>query len=115
MSSAPPVVTPGPARPESAISPETVRKIATLARLRLPDADLGLWSRQLSRIVEYIDQLKRIPEEAFGARAAGTATPLRDDASRPGHGDEALEPNAPRRLHGYGVVPRVVGPGQGEG
>ena len=111
MSSAPPVVTPGPARPESAISPETVRKIATLARLRLPDEELGLWSRQLSRIVEYIDQLKRIPEEAFGAPAAGPATPLRDDTPRPGHGEEALEANAPRRLHGYGVVPRVVGQG----
>jgi|KBSMisStaDraftv2_1062788.scaffolds.fasta_scaffold835372_2 aspartyl-tRNA(Asn)/glutamyl-tRNA(Gln) amidotransferase subunit C len=97
----------------SAVTPETVRQIATLARLRLPEQDLALWSRQLSRILDYIDQLKRIPEEAFGAPAAGPATPLRDDASRPGHGEEALEANAPRRLHGYGVVPRVVGSGQG--
>jgi aspartyl-tRNA(Asn)/glutamyl-tRNA(Gln) amidotransferase subunit C len=106
MSSAPPVVT-----PERAVGPETVRQIAALARLRLPDADLAVWSGQLSRIVEYIDQLKRIPEEAFGAAPAGPATPLRDDTTRPGHGEEALEANAPRRLHGYGVVPRVVGQG----
>lgn len=95
----------------SAVTPETVRQIAALARLRLPEPDLALWSRQLSRIVEYIGQLERIPEEAFGAAAAGPATPLRDDAPRPGHGEEALEANAPRRLHGYGVVPRIVGSG----
>jgi aspartyl-tRNA(Asn)/glutamyl-tRNA(Gln) amidotransferase subunit C len=95
----------------SLVTPETVRAIAALARLRLPEEDLGLWSRQLSRIVEYIDQLKRIPEEAFGEAVSGSATPLRDDAPRPGHGAEALEANAPRRLHGYGVVPRVVGSG----
>lgn len=100
MSSAPPVVT-----------PDVVREIAALARLRLPEEELALWSRQLSRIVEYIDQLKRIPEEAFGTGAADPATPLRDDDPRPGHGEEALEANAPRRLHGYGVVPRVVGAG----
>jgi aspartyl-tRNA(Asn)/glutamyl-tRNA(Gln) amidotransferase subunit C len=97
----------------SLVTPETVRQIAGLARLRLPEEDLPLWSRQLSRIVDYIDQLKRIPEEAFGAPASGPTTPLRDDAPRPGHGEEALEANAPRLLHGYGVVPRVVGPGQG--
>jgi len=97
--------------PPSTVTPETVRQIAALARLRLPEKDLGLWSRQLSRIVEYIDQLERIPEEAFGAAVPGPATPLRDDAARPGHGEESLEANAPRRLHGYGVVPRVVGQG----
>lgn len=95
----------------SVVTPEAVRQIAALARLRLPEEDLGLWSRQLSRIVEYIDQLRQIPEEAFGKPAPGPVTPLRDDVPRPGHGDEALEANAPRRLHGYGVVPRVVGQG----
>jgi aspartyl-tRNA(Asn)/glutamyl-tRNA(Gln) amidotransferase subunit C len=97
--------------PSSAVTPETVRQIAALARLRLPEGDLDLWSRQLSRIVEYIGQLERIPEEAFGPPAAAPATPLRVDASRLGHGEEALEANAPRRIHGYGVVPRVVGSG----
>lgn len=95
----------------SVVTPEVVRQIAALARLRLPERDLAVWSGQLSRIVEYIDQLKQIPEEAFGAPASGPPTPLRDDVSRPGHGEEALEANAPRQLHGYGVVPRVVGQG----
>lgn len=100
MSSGPPLVT-----------PEVVRKIAELARLRVPEGDLPLWSEQLSRIVGYIDQLEAIPEEAFGHPAAGEPTPLRADEPRQGDGPQALEANAPRRLHGYGVVPRVVGTG----
>ena len=93
------------------VTPEVVRQIAALARLRLPEGELPLWSGQLSRIVDYIDQLKQIPEDAFGKTASDPATPLREDLPRPGHGEEALEANAPRRIHGYGVVPRVVGQG----
>ncbi len=93
------------------VTPETVREIAALARLRVPEPELPRWSEQLSRIVGYIDQLKQIPEEAFSTAAAGFPTPLRDDTPRPGQGEEALRANAPRQIHGYGVVPRVVGPG----
>jgi len=97
------------------VTPEVARRIAELARLRLPETDLPLWSGQLSRIVAYIDQLAAIPEEAFGTAASGPATPVRADEPLPGPGKEALEANAPRLLHGYGVVPRVVGSGSGSG
>lgn len=93
------------------VTPAVVRKVAELARLRVPDEDLTRWAGQLSRIVGYIDQLAAIPEEAFAAAAPAGATPVRPDVPRPGEGEAALEANAPRRLHGYGVVPRVVGAG----
>jgi len=95
----------------SVVTPEVVRKVAELARLRLPAEDLPRWTQQLSRIVGYIEQLRQIPEEAFAAPGAAPATPVRDDASREGMGNEALAANAPRQMHGYGVVPRVVGSG----
>jgi len=85
-----------------------VRQIAALARLRVPDSELGLWTRQLGRIVAYIDQLKKIPEEALPP-GDPDATPFRSDDPRPGGGLAALEANAPRLAHGLGVVPRVVG------
>ena len=98
--------------PSSAVvTPEVVRKVAELARLRLPEEDLPLWTGQLSRIVGYIDQLRQIPEEAFAAPSGVHATPVRDDVPRPGRGAEALARNAPPQAHGYGVVPRVVGTG----
>jgi aspartyl-tRNA(Asn)/glutamyl-tRNA(Gln) amidotransferase subunit C len=95
----------------SVVTPDVVRKVADLARLRVAENDLGRWAEQLSRIVSYIDQLAAIPDEAFAEAAPADATPLRSDEPRPGRGEEALAANAPRRLHGYGVVPRVVGPG----
>jgi aspartyl-tRNA(Asn)/glutamyl-tRNA(Gln) amidotransferase subunit C len=92
----------------SSVGPEVVRKIAALARLRVPDAELSTWSRQLSRIVSYIDQLTELPEEDFRARPP-EPTPLRADSASDGEGQRALETNAPALLHGHGVVPRVVG------
>ncbi len=91
------------------VTPEVVRKVAELARLRVPEGDLALWTDQLDRIVSYIDQIERIPEHAFGKPPAPPPTPFRGDQSRPGRGREALEQNAPRRYEGFGVVPRVVG------
>jgi aspartyl-tRNA(Asn)/glutamyl-tRNA(Gln) amidotransferase subunit C len=95
----------------SVVTVEVVRKVADLARLRLPDEDLPRWTEQLSRILAYIDQLAAIPESAFGPSRPGPATPVRPDAPVDGGGLEALEANAPRQVHGYGVVPRVVGSG----
>lgn len=93
------------------VTPEVVRKVAELARLRLPEADLPLWTGQISRVIGHIEQLRQIPEEAFASPAAAPATPVRGDEPRDGHGAEAFAGNAPRQVHGYGVVPRVVGAG----
>ena len=93
------------------VTVEVVRKVADLARLRLPEQDLPRWTEQLSRILAYIDQLAGIPEAAFRPARPGPATPTRKDDPVAGAGLEALEANAPRQVHGYGVVPRVVGSG----
>ncbi len=85
--------------------------MAGLARLRLPPDELGRWTEQLSRIVGYIEQLKQIPEETFAAPRGAPATAAREDVPRDGRGGEALAANSTRRMHDYGVVPRVVGSG----
>jgi aspartyl-tRNA(Asn)/glutamyl-tRNA(Gln) amidotransferase subunit C len=93
------------------VTPEVVRGVAELARLRLPEADLPLWTGQLSRVVGHIEQLRQIPEEVVAAPSGVHATAVRDDVPREGRGAEALAQNSPRQAHGYGVVPRVVGTG----
>ena len=95
----------------SVVTPEVVREVASLARLRLPEDDLPKWTEQLSRIVGYIEKLKQIPEEAFAAPRGTPATPAREDVPKDGRGKEALAANAPRLMHDYGAVPRVVGSG----
>jgi aspartyl-tRNA(Asn)/glutamyl-tRNA(Gln) amidotransferase subunit C len=97
---------------DRAVTPVVVRKVALLARLRLPEEEIPLWSDQLSRIVSYIDQIERIPEEGPTAESAVPPTPLRPDEPRPGGGRTALEANAARQVDGFGVVPRVVGSGE---
>jgi len=99
----------------STVSPEIVRQIAALARLRVPEAELPAWTQQLSRIVAYIDQLREIPEEGPGVSDV-LPTPLRADEPLAGPGLPALKANAPRLSHGLGAVPRVVGgrPAPGE-
>jgi aspartyl/glutamyl-tRNA(Asn/Gln) amidotransferase C subunit len=93
----------------STVTPDVVRRIAALARLRLPESEVPLWAGSLDRIVSYIDQLKELPDDAASARDVLPATPFRPDVSRPGLGDRALEENSGRTAHGFGVVPRVVG------
>jgi aspartyl-tRNA(Asn)/glutamyl-tRNA(Gln) amidotransferase subunit C len=96
----------------SAVTPDIVRRIAALARLRVPEGELPVWTRQLDRIVSYIDQLREIPETGRAAPGAAPATPLRPDVPRDGMGGRALAENAAESSHGFGVVPRVVGGGE---
>ena len=92
----------------SPVDMAVVRHVAALARLEVAEAELGRLTEQLAGIVSYIDQLKEIPEEALGA-SEPDPTPLRRDNPVPGDGSKALEANLPKSLHGYGVVPRVLG------
>ncbi len=92
----------------SVVSPEVVRHVAALARLRVAPEDLPALTHQLARILSYIDQLREIREEPRRPPEM-LATPLRDDSPAPCRGREALEENSLRLLHGYGAVPRVVG------
>lgn len=95
----------------SPVDEAVVRHVASLARLDVPAGDLPRLTGQLARIVSYIDQLKEIPEETLGPLSLEPAA-LRSDEAVAGDGQRALEINAPRTLHGYGVVPRIVGEGE---
>jgi aspartyl-tRNA(Asn)/glutamyl-tRNA(Gln) amidotransferase subunit C len=95
----------------SPVDEAVVRHVASLARLDVPESDLPRLTGQLARIVSYIDQLKEIPEEDLGPLVTEVSVPRLDEAVA-GGGQQALETNAPRTLHGYGVVPRIVGDGE---
>jgi aspartyl-tRNA(Asn)/glutamyl-tRNA(Gln) amidotransferase subunit C len=99
----------------SVVTPEVVRDVAGLARLRLPESEVPRWTEQLSRIIGYIEQLRQIPQEAFAAPRVAPATPARDDTPTDGQGKAALEANSPRLMHDFGAVPRVVGSASGSG
>jgi len=56
---------------DNPVGAEMVRRIAALARLRVPERDLPALTGQLARIVSYIDQLKEIAQEP-ALRKTGT-------------------------------------------
>ena len=93
------------------LSADEVRKVADLARLELSDAELDTMARQLSAIVDYINQLHQVNTEGVEplAHALDLHDVFRDDV--PGQSlsaDEALA-NAPARKDNFYRVPPVFG------
>jgi aspartyl-tRNA(Asn)/glutamyl-tRNA(Gln) amidotransferase subunit C len=91
---------------------EQVRKVARLARLELSDADLAVFAKQLTAILDYVDQLKELNTD--GVEPMAHPLPIQNVfradepvASLPV--DEALQ-NAPARLGDFFAVPAVLDP-----
>jgi aspartyl-tRNA(Asn)/glutamyl-tRNA(Gln) amidotransferase subunit C len=89
-----------------------VRKVARLARLDLPDADLAVFAKQLTAILGYMDQLKELNTEDVEplAHPLPVQNVFRPDELRPSLPvDEALA-NAPARSGDFFAVPAVLDP-----
>jgi aspartyl-tRNA(Asn)/glutamyl-tRNA(Gln) amidotransferase subunit C len=88
----------------------TVAHIATLARIRLSDAELEPLAIELSHILDWIEQLNEIDTTGVPpmARAAAASLPMRDDAVNDGGCRDAILGNAPRAARGFFTVPKVV-------
>ncbi len=100
----------GNEKEEAFLSPEGVRRVARLARLRIDSADLGRWVEQLERIVEHVRHLREIPDSDLPRTIPPPATTLRLDEPEAGDGRDELAKNAGSIVHGLVPVPRVVGP-----
>lgn len=91
------------------LSLDDVKKVAKLARLDLPDADLPRMAEQLNRILTYVDQLQQVNTEGVEplAHPLPVENVFRDDEPTPSlTPDEALK-NAPTRLGDFFGVPAV--------
>ncbi len=93
------------------LNAEEVRKVAELARLELSEADIEIMARQLSAIVDYVNQLQAVNTD--GVEPLAHALELHDvfRADEPGQSlseDEALA-NAPARKGDFYSVPAVFG------
>jgi len=92
---------------------DDVRKVAKLSRLELSDADLGLMAKQLSAILQYVDQLSKLNTDNVEplAHPLPIQNVFRPDEPRPSLPvDEALR-NAPNRAGDYFAVPAVLDAG----
>lgn len=92
------------------IEREEVLKVATLARLRVSDADVERLTAQMNSILSYMDKLNELDTSDIPpmAHALSLATPFREDEVRP-----SLEPaealaNAPSSDGAFFIVPKVI-------
>ncbi|AAC07874.1 Asp-tRNA(Asn)/Glu-tRNA(Gln) amidotransferase subunit GatC [Aquifex aeolicus] len=88
---------------------EWVLKIAKLARLELKEEEIEVFQKQLSDILDFIDQLKELDTENVEPYIQEfEETPMREDEPHPSLDREKALMNAPERKDGFFVVPRVV-------
>ena len=88
----------------------TVAHIASLARVRLSEAELDPLADELSQILTWIEQLNEVDTSGVApmASVAATGLPMRDDEVTEGGRPEEILANAPRTAHGFFAVPKVV-------
>jgi aspartyl-tRNA(Asn)/glutamyl-tRNA(Gln) amidotransferase subunit C len=91
----------------------TVRRVAALARIRLPEEEVLRVQGELNGILGWIEQLQAVDAEGVEPMAGGTpqgiaAMPMRDDVVTDGGIAEKILANAPDREGAYFGVPKVV-------
>ncbi len=92
------------------ISTEQVHWVATLARLELNEADLAKMTEQLSAILEYVDQLKKVPTDGVEpmAHPLQVHNVFRDEEPDPSLPVDAALANAPDRKGAFFGVPPIL-------
>lgn len=91
----------------SRIDRDTVRHIASLARLEFAPEDEERLASELERIVDYVRVLEEL--EVEGSEGGSSAsTPLRDDAVTNAQRVEEMLANAPDRQEHHLRVPAVM-------
>ncbi len=87
-----------------------VERIAKLARIGLSDSETKAMSAELSRIMEFVEQLQQVDIEGVEPtdQVTGLVDVWRADVVKPSLPRERLLANAPEQKDGYIVVKRVL-------
>ena len=93
-----------------ALDKATVARIATLARIRVAEAELEPLAGELSTILDWIEQLGEVDTADVPpmTSVAEMTLPMRDDKVTDGGASDAVLANAPRSARGFFAVPKVV-------
>ena len=88
----------------------TVKKVASLARIAITDADAEKLVPELNNILGWIEQLGEVDTSSVEPMTAviPNTLRLRDDVVTEGGQRDAILANAPQGEHGFFTVPKVV-------
>lgn len=89
---------------------ETITRIAKLARIKVTDADKEYYARELTGILQWIEQLNEINTDGVPllTSVAEMQLPRREDKVTDGNRQEEIVKNAPQSDYGCFVVPKVM-------
>ncbi len=93
------------------IDEKTVRKVAKLARLALPEERVAPMAAELNGIMAWIEQLNEVDIEGvepMTSAVEGASLPMRKDVVTDGNDPDRVLKNAPKSEDGFFVVPKVV-------
>ena len=92
------------------IDKNTTLKIAKLSRIKIEDSEIEELSKQLSAIVEWVEQLNEVNTEKIEplSNVSMAKLPLRKDIENKEDNSKEILSNAPNKLQNYFVVPKVV-------
>jgi aspartyl-tRNA(Asn)/glutamyl-tRNA(Gln) amidotransferase subunit C len=93
-----------------ALDKTIVARIATLARIEVPDSELEPLAGELTQILAWIEQLNEVDVTGVEPMTSVVhlAMPLREDKVTDGGDRDAILRNAPQATHGFFAVPKVV-------
>jgi aspartyl-tRNA(Asn)/glutamyl-tRNA(Gln) amidotransferase subunit C len=92
------------------LEPATIRRIATLARIHVDDAELATLAAELNGILGWIEQLNEVNVDGVEplTGAAQMALKMREDVVTDGGYPDKVLANAPEQAGDFFVVPKVV-------
>jgi len=93
------------------IDEKTVRKVARLARVALPEARVSPMVDELNGILAWIEQLNEVDIDGIAPMTSaveGVKLPMREDVVTDGGDPARVLKNAPKAEDGFFVVPRSV-------
>ena len=93
-----------------ALTTEDVLNIANLARLKIDESELERYKQDLSRILEFVEQMNQANVDDIEpmAHSQDMMQPLRDDSVTEDNQREKFQANAPATENGLYLVPKVI-------
>jgi aspartyl-tRNA(Asn)/glutamyl-tRNA(Gln) amidotransferase subunit C len=93
-----------------AIDAATMKKIASLARIREPEERLAPLAAEISSILTWIEQLDEVDTDGVEPMTSAVAMkmPMRADVVTEGGDPSKVLSNAPKTDRNFFVVPKVV-------
>ncbi len=89
---------------------QTIKKVATLARLQMEDAELEAVRVKLGNIMKFVEQLSEVNTDNVEplANVVDIKLRLREDVVNDGNQQQKVLANAPEQMEGFFVVSKVV-------